>query len=404
MNIKDLTKRINSGEDIESVLKDIINKTYHKVENILEKSSNDLQSALLEDLDSDEGKEMKNEIDIKLNKTRKELSKALKLNDVEEDRPKSLKTPEKKLKFLGLQDNERKINIQNQFSPISTPQDIRIELLDQNPDIEVVNVAYSPIQITKKPQNLSPISEIPAFNPKKSVKTPEKPPAKLICLQFNDIESSIYSPELIFDRPSAPFQDYDSDEDKSPKIETKTDEIIDKSIEKIIRDTLQDSFQTVLIEATNHYNPKIPLLDLISLSELPLPTISSTEPGIQIGPDAINKYLTELYTYIQKHPHDVTTALKTPLKKNPLSVLTKLQEIDIGSMAENEKFQMVIELPTYIKLEQTRGDISTRNGLSPHILHVITESEHIHNRMVFDTINQLLNKYRPYGNKGLPMP
>ena len=35
---------------------------------------------------------------------------------------------------------------------------------------------------------------------------------------------------------------------------------------------------------------------------------------------------------------------------------------------------------------------------------VIAESEHIHNKMVFDSINETLDQFRPYGKEGVPMP
>ena len=34
----------------------------------------------------------------------------------------------------------------------------------------------------------------------------------------------------------------------------------------------------------------------------------------------------------------------------------------------------------------------------------VAEQEHIHRKMVFDSINEVLNKYRPYGENGVPMP
>jgi len=30
--------------------------------------------------------------------------------------------------------------------------------------------------------------------------------------------------------------------------------------------------------------------------------------------------------------------------------------------------------------------------------------EHIHRKMIFDCINEAINKYRPYGEQGVPMP
>ena len=35
---------------------------------------------------------------------------------------------------------------------------------------------------------------------------------------------------------------------------------------------------------------------------------------------------------------------------------------------------------------------------------VLSEADHIHNKSVFDAINEALNMVRPYGSKGEPMP
>ncbi len=35
---------------------------------------------------------------------------------------------------------------------------------------------------------------------------------------------------------------------------------------------------------------------------------------------------------------------------------------------------------------------------------IVAESEHIHNKAVFDAINESLNKFRPYSMLGNPMP
>lgn len=35
---------------------------------------------------------------------------------------------------------------------------------------------------------------------------------------------------------------------------------------------------------------------------------------------------------------------------------------------------------------------------------ILTEAFHIHNKLIFDAINQVLQQYRPYGTKGIPMP
>ena len=35
---------------------------------------------------------------------------------------------------------------------------------------------------------------------------------------------------------------------------------------------------------------------------------------------------------------------------------------------------------------------------------LLSEAQHIHNKIIFDCVNESLNKVRPYGNLGEPMP
>jgi len=38
------------------------------------------------------------------------------------------------------------------------------------------------------------------------------------------------------------------------------------------------------------------------------------------------------------------------------------------------------------------------------VTELVAESEHIHNKAIFDAVNEALNFYRPYGARGEPMP
>lgn len=38
------------------------------------------------------------------------------------------------------------------------------------------------------------------------------------------------------------------------------------------------------------------------------------------------------------------------------------------------------------------------------LVDVISEAQHIHNKVIFDSVNEALNSVRPYGHQGEPMP
>jgi hypothetical protein len=50
------------------------------------------------------------------------------------------------------------------------------------------------------------------------------------------------------------------------------------------------------------------------------------------------------------------------------------------------------------------GEPEDEGILSPQILNLKCEWENIHNKVIFDAINEALDGYRPYGLKGLPLP
>ncbi|CAG9328436.1 unnamed protein product [Blepharisma stoltei] len=460
LSLRQLTQRTYNAESLESLLKEVINRTYLKVENILEKSTIDIQSALLEDLSYNEEQELEKELDEELSKTKNELLEAFLYEDEkdfilmpEEDRPKlvanisQVEMPkEKKLKFLENNKSiKTKLNLSKQWSPIQSPESKNIDSIefpeaiitpkkpDGKPqDLHVVTVTFdSPLY--KTPPKFALLPEIPPFNPNKRKQSPEKPiktedsleknlvkecpmpPPRLVCFEFDKVDSPTNTPDLIPVRPSAPLQGYDSSDDditpttpangfpKSPDKDNNFEQIM---IEKVIEEIYLVVFQD-LLDFHNKESRAIPLLDLIKVSDLPLPSISSsTEHLTQINNEALCKYLAELFNAIKNSPRDILNSLKSPLKRNPLAMLAKMQDTEIGTFIELEKIPntSILDLGMYIRIEQNRGEISARANLSPHILHVITESEHIHNRMIFDNVNELLQNYRPYGTNCFPMP
>jgi hypothetical protein len=106
--------------------------------------------------------------------------------------------------------------------------------------------------------------------------------------------------------------------------------------------------------------------------------------------------------------HTITEAIS----KNSREVLNQLQNSEIGSYEHFEQhFPTVLPLDTYLKLERRRKDQRTaqqENDLqSTQVLETRTflaECEHIHNKVLFDCINDSLLQFKPYGKDGSPLP
>lgn len=66
---------------------------------------------------------------------------------------------------------------------------------------------------------------------------------------------------------------------------------------------------------------------------------------------------------------------------------------------------MVLTIDQYIANERRRKEEGLSKSVSPEgAEQMILEWENIHNKAIFDAINELLDSYRPYGLKGHPMP
>lgn len=103
-----------------------------------------------------------------------------------------------------------------------------------------------------------------------------------------------------------------------------------------------------------------------------------------------------------------------PIKKSPRDVLNQLQNSEIGSYEHFEQhYPPVLALETYLKLERRRKDLRMleqsegSNMSSPtaaETRNFLAECEHIHNKTLFDCINDSLLQFKPFSKDGEPLP
>ena len=107
--------------------------------------------------------------------------------------------------------------------------------------------------------------------------------------------------------------------------------------------------------------------------------------------------------------------LTQPIKKQELETLNQLQTSEIGSYDHFETAQdlntnPILPIDLYLEIERQREESQLRmlyiNGQQELELEnsIVQESSHIHNKGVFDSLNESLMKFRPYGITGEPMP
>jgi len=107
--------------------------------------------------------------------------------------------------------------------------------------------------------------------------------------------------------------------------------------------------------------------------------------------------------------------LNAPLERDHMLMLNQLQNSEIGSCEHfDEKFPQVLPLDLYLTLEKRRkearekqleGEEGERRDSQGEMLKILlAECEHIHNKVLFDCINDSLLQFKPYGKDGAPVP
>lgn len=122
--------------------------------------------------------------------------------------------------------------------------------------------------------------------------------------------------------------------------------------------------------------------------------------GIQTDLGGIERYLEEIIESIMENESEFIDNLLTPISRNPLEMLHLLQNSDLGSYDHFENIglrQPVLSLDTYLDLEKQREEKRAAEKSAEEVASedsALAEFEHIHNKVVFDAVNESINKFR----------
>ena len=143
--------------------------------------------------------------------------------------------------------------------------------------------------------------------------------------------------------------------------------------------------------------------------------------GIKTDLFAIERYVDEIHQRIAGDPEGFFRALYKPLSREALAVLKQLQNSEIGSCEHfDETYPQVLPLKLYLALEkkrkarreeetkEAREKAAAERGITVEELkspqNFDAECEHIHNKVLFDCINDSLLQFKPFGKEGEPLP
>jgi hypothetical protein len=102
----------------------------------------------------------------------------------------------------------------------------------------------------------------------------------------------------------------------------------------------------------------------------------------------------------------IEASLLTPRHKDPSQVLEMLASFDTIEFIDQdaEPKVEVIGVDVYLQLERRSEEVASMKNLPPGFFSNASEEGHIHNKMIFDCVNEALALHLPYGDRALPMP
>lgn len=153
--------------------------------------------------------------------------------------------------------------------------------------------------------------------------------------------------------------------------------------------------------------------------------------GIDTSLETVDSYVEDIFTQIRERAPQFLNAFLTPIYKDPLEQLQLNQRAQLeyqlnGTFAGLqpsllEEYQLnsslicILNVQLYLTLEKERENVikeaieqikmqSEEEINEEELTEMISEADHIHNKAIFDAVNEAMNLARPYGVDGEPMP
>ncbi|CAI2367226.1 unnamed protein product [Moneuplotes crassus] len=235
-----------------------------------------------------------------------------------------------------------------------------------------------------------------------SLEIPSSPSMLIESGRSNNIDDPLMP--VVPHNTSHKIQNTQNDKDLvDPKFKEQSDAIADQILHSMLCELDNDSG---INKALNRGEP---------FEELP----SFLNRGIQTDGLAVIEYLNKLFTKIRSDRDFFLESLSTPLNRDPLEILRNLQDIELDSDdsdSENTPFQPSI-LPVELYLEIEKQGKEKQNKEAKKCIEdpladlensddedsIMADWENIHNKVIFDCVNEVLDNYRPYGLRGPPL-
>lgn len=140
------------------------------------------------------------------------------------------------------------------------------------------------------------------------------------------------------------------------------------------------------------------LIDYLIIPEQLQQDRESARTGVGSDSGAVIAYAQGLFELSIKNQGSFSSKVTEPLVQSPTEVLMVIQESEIGTfvLPQFTNRHPIIDSSVHLQLTQQKLQLQENTQ--------VQEAELIHSQMIFDTINEIHNKYKLYGAKGLPLP
>lgn len=171
------------------------------------------------------------------------------------------------------------------------------------------------------------------------------------------------------------------------------------------------SLESLLNSSTpNHNRQTLPGLPLLNLGNLPpnINPIISSDPRIETNPNFIKTFIKQVFSSI-----DISfleNNINRGILKNPLEILSQVHELDLGNVVDKGTYPPILNIQTIIENlfdSLANEDVVAENQTTQFSLlstqRFINKADRIHKIMILTVADELLQKHRPYGIRGIPM-
>lgn len=386
-DLREIAKNVGSEDFLMKYLQDMIDRRYELIEQLFDENIEAVKQAVKQAIEDNDKESLMQTLE-KQENFASEIFQNLEKNDEMEEFMKLKHQFDFKNIWNYSENGEQSVRISElEFeSPSGRTINENFQIKSQESDRSVIEFASSGIieilgKMHKAEESLdsSPTSEFilenivfnrPCFNENQPIKSSE-PVASIFEDDVVEILQDLIGQEL-----------YCETFDEAWELVLTSNEFI----ESVARNVLQKLIET---EAKFLYDLQIcfkfnETIENGSIGQSLVPALRLAglkTSGIFMDDEFVLAYVKKVFDYLGGTGFDVDAVLNVSNFLGPLELLGKMQEAEIGVFIEKTLDFRVLPLNLYIELEKESGGLTTSKEL-----------QHIHNKLLFDVVNELLQK------------